>query len=192
MKYEYHFFQKNSVSKWTKMIQFYRIVPDYQNGYTQIFQYGRFLFGPAAGCLLLDIQCINVIIVSFVGIFSESKILILMKIKFFCVKLIYFDQCMNLFFLSVFQNILSIKLCIFFIGLWQLLDKGYLTSSVRDVSDNESDFTEWFTISKFFMQSLPWICLHTIGTQFFQRQNQGVSFNVIRNTNISNNKSTYT
>ena len=80
----------------------------------------------------------------------------------------------------------------FFIGLWQLLDKGYLTSSVRDVSDNESDFTEWFTISKFFMQSLPWICLHTIGTQFFQRQNQGVSFNVIRNTNISNNKSTYT
>ena len=70
-----------------------------------------------------------------------------------------------------------------FLGLWRLLDnqdldKGYLTSSVRDVSDNESDFTEWFTISKFFMQSLPWICLHTIGTQFFQRQNQGVSFNV--------------
>ena len=80
----------------------------------------------------------------------------------------------------------------FFIGLWQLLDRGYLTSSVRDVSDNESDFTEWFTISKFFMQSLPWICLHTIGTQFFQRQNQAVSFNVIKNTNISNNKSTYT
>lgn len=56
--------------------------------------------------------------------------------------------------------------------LWRLLDnhdldKGYLTSSRRDVSD-----TEWFTFSKVFMQSLPWICLHTIGTQFFQRQNQ--------------------
>merc|ERR1719361_2504370 len=56
--------------------------------------------------------------------------------------------------------------------LWRLLDnhdldKGYLTSSRRDVSD-----TEWFTFSKVFLQSLPWISLHTIGTQFFQRQNQ--------------------
>ena len=77
----------------------------------------------------------------------------------------------------------------FFVGLWRLLDnhdldKGYLTSSRRDVSD-----TEWFTFSKVFMQSLPWICLHTIGTQFFQRQNQSVNFNLIYYTNISNDKS---
>ena len=69
-------------------------------------------------------------------------------------------------------------LCIYFSSTledWRMLerelDRGYLTSSRRDTSD-----FEWSTISKCFLEkSLPWLCLHTIGTQFFQRQNQEVN-----------------
>ena len=64
----------------------------------------------------------------------------------------------------------------FFKGLWRLLDEGdfepgYITKSRKDASDSE-----WHTFARCFVTSMPFMILHALGTQFFQRNNQKVIF----------------
>ena len=49
----------------------------------------------------------------------------------------------------------------------QDLEKGFIGTYRKDVSDSE-----WATFSTNLFHTLPWLILHFIGTQFFQRQNE--------------------
>ena len=49
----------------------------------------------------------------------------------------------------------------------QDFEKGFIGTYHKDVSDSE-----WATFSTNLFHTLPWLILHSIGTQFFQRQNE--------------------
>ena len=49
----------------------------------------------------------------------------------------------------------------------QDFEKGFIGTYRKDVSDSE-----WATFSTNLFHTLPWLALHFIGTQFFQRQNE--------------------
>ena len=52
----------------------------------------------------------------------------------------------------------------------QDFEKGFIGSYRKDVSDSE-----WSTFASNLQHSLPWLLIHFIGTQIYQRHHQGVS-----------------
>ena len=67
-----------------------------------------------------------------------------------------------------------IKIFFYFIGYWRYLsvhdfEPGYFAASRKDVSDNE-----WTIFAENVFTLIPWLILHSIGTQCFQRSQQNM------------------
>ena len=59
------------------------------------------------------------------------------------------------------------------------LDKGWFNDRLKDTTD-----VEWSLFSRHAIQSIPWLIIHFIGSQYLKKFNKGVSYRNFEGVNI--------